>query len=159
MGINPAHSCARQAEANTNLLSGRFCSAQIPTIMGIMMVIIAVALTTQLSKMIGTEMPSMILKSEDSPLISVLLSRLTMLVLPTAAPTTNMAAIITMELLSIPPQAALKSSTPVISSAMGIIMAATWILTLPDRIRAINSRNMIKTMVICGVISLVPLYI
>ena len=52
MGINPAHSCARQAEANTNLLRGRFCSAQIPTIMGIMMVIMAVALTTQLSKII-----------------------------------------------------------------------------------------------------------
>ena len=119
----------------------------------------AVALTTQLSKIIGTEMPSIILKSEDSPLISVLLSRLTMLVFPTAAPTTNMAAIITMELLSMPPQAALKSRTPVISNAMGIIIAATWILTLPDRIRAINSRNMIKTMVICGVISLVPLYI
>ena len=70
---------------------------------------------------------------------------LTILVFPTAAPTTNIAAIITIELFSIPPHASLNPQTPVISKAMGIIMAATWIFTFPDKINAIKRRKITRT--------------
>ena len=141
-----------------NLLRGRFCSAQMPVIMGIMMTMVAVALMKQPRNRMGSAMPSMILKSEEPGLMTALLNRLMRLVLPTAAPTTNMEAIIITELLDRPLQASLKVSTWVISSTMGIINAATWILTLPLKISAMNARNTTNTIAIWVVISVHPFY-
>ena len=140
------------------MLNGLFCSAHMAVIIGIIIVIVAVAFMKQPRNIIGTAIPHIILKSEAPGLIKALLRLVMILVFPIAAPTTNMEAIITTELFSRPPHASLNPRTPVISRAMGIIIAATCILTLPERIKITNSKKIPRTIAICVVIFQFPFF-
>ena len=116
-----------------------------PTIMGMTMVRVATPLTKLPRNKIGIAIPIMIFRSEAPGLISTPVILPSREVLPTAAPTTNMDAIIMTELFTRPDHASPKSRICVTSRIIGIAMAARSIFTLLLRIRTTNITKVKRT--------------